>query len=252
MGQPVTQQSSVRQAGESVMERLVGEQILELFTLADIAQRENQTLYRGLRRQVHDVGLGNEDAPVCVHEPEFDRLVRLTAGKGGEHDRLVVRRHPLAERPARQVIGVDSEQALDRGGGRNDRGVRTDDEDDVGSVRKQHAQTILVCRDQLRARQQPVSHLVERVRQRGQLRRPWQGHALVAEGIKTPDCRLQLRNLLSAHGQRTIQRRPPLAWHTRPPDASCPETDRRDRGLGVSAEWPKAPSHHPATCQVGS
>ena len=145
---PVAEQRPVGQPGERIVERLVGQLLLQPPPLAHVAGVEHDALHGRVVQQVGREDLGVQPGAVGLAEAPLDR-----AGDARRLRRVAEERgRPLA------VIGVEqlghglphhrrrivAEHPRGRRAHEPDRAVRPGDDDDVGRVLHQRAETGLV------------------------------------------------------------------------------------------------------------
>ena len=141
------EEQPVREVGERVVERLVGETLLEDLALVDAAQGEDGAGQEGVARDAVGPGL-DELPPVAVADAPLrgGRRPRPGDGVGDERERdLPVLRvdHVQQARPV-DLVALAPEEPLGGGGVEADRGVLSDDEDDVRRVLDQRSEARLV------------------------------------------------------------------------------------------------------------
>ena len=120
MGEPVVEQGPVGQPGQRVVERLVGQLLLECFAVADVAAVEHHPGDVGV---VQQVGGGAFDvAPVAVGADPAHVRQRLPGGQGGGvgDAGLVVGVDQLGQPPAGQLPGGLAEDLFDGAAGETD------------------------------------------------------------------------------------------------------------------------------------
>ena len=70
----ITEQRPVREVGDRVVEGLIGELLLELLALGDVAQVDDDAADRGVVQQVGDQTLGVQQAAIAVANAKLERL----------------------------------------------------------------------------------------------------------------------------------------------------------------------------------
>ncbi len=100
----VAEQRPVREVGDRVVERLVGQLLLELLALGDVAQVDDDPADGGVVEQVGDQALGVQQATVAVADAKLERL------RGLRREREQHRERRLEERPI--LFGHVAEQSL--------------------------------------------------------------------------------------------------------------------------------------------
>nr|WP_254402394.1 hypothetical protein [Streptomyces sp. AC555_RSS877] len=142
---PVLEEHAVGQAGERVMERLVGEFAFQLSLLGHILQSEHHPTDGRLLTQVAPPHLDLDGRPVGAdHAPVLAPALVLAAPHPAErldHRAAVLWRHRIDDLGALQVR--NAEHLADGGAGVTDPVVVVEDQDDLGGVLHQRAEVRL-------------------------------------------------------------------------------------------------------------
>ena len=119
----IAEQRPVREVGDRIVKRLIGQLLLESLALGDIAQVDDDPADRGVLQQVGEQALGVQQATVAVANAKLERLRRpWRAGKQTEERRLderLVRVGDVVQEPsADEVRDLVSENLAKRKGSR--------------------------------------------------------------------------------------------------------------------------------------
>ena len=149
--QPVPEQLAVGQPGQRVVERLVGELLLEPLPVGDVAQRQHQAAHGRVGEQVVEGPLEGEVPPVRVPQPHQHGVLALAGGQRADEPRHVGRLEELGEAATGQPGRLHPEDS--RGGRAHERrgGVGLEHRDEVGAVVHQRHQPSLTGVDDLAA-----------------------------------------------------------------------------------------------------
>jgi hypothetical protein len=145
MAHALGEERAVREAGNGIVESLVGELLLERKALADVAAVEHDAAHVLVAEQVGAVDLELLRCAVPVHQRALDdvRLVARERGVAREHlphAAAVGRMHQLVEGPPGHLLGRVPEQPLDRGALVRDPAVGSDHGDQVARVTDERAE----------------------------------------------------------------------------------------------------------------
>ena len=133
--EPVAEELAVREAGQRVVERLVGELLLQRVLLGDVAQCEHPAAHGRIVDEVGQRPVGHQLAPVGVAQPEPD-LVDAALARVDQpgHDHDVVAPHEGVDPAAEQALRSLAQDPT-RGGAHEGRGpVPLEDHDQVGTA----------------------------------------------------------------------------------------------------------------------
>ena len=135
LGQPVDEHGAVGQTGQRVVERLVGELLLERLALGDVPEGDDRpddlafTLHRG-------DGVRHRDEPAAAMGEDVVVVAGSRPGHRGDAEQAAVRRtvdvgvDDVVEVAAEQLAGIPAEQRL---------GGRVDEVDSAMAVERDHA-----------------------------------------------------------------------------------------------------------------
>ena len=170
--EPLGEQHAVGEVGERVVERLVGEALLELLALVHAAQGEDHAAE--VRVLGHALRLALDEAPAAVGpaQPPLGRGRAAGPAHGvleqGRDERAVLGVDDVGQREAAQPAPLVAEEAFGRGRVVADLAFGADHEHDVRGVLDQRAEAGLVCaRRPLRAGPAGLAHGHQLPRQHG-------------------------------------------------------------------------------------
>ena len=120
----IAEQRPVREVGDRVVERLVGELLLELLALGDVAQVDDDSADGGLVQKVGDQAFGVQQATIAVADAELERLRGLRGEREQHHERRLEERLIRLRHIAQESLADEISRARNRGSGES-KGSRT-------------------------------------------------------------------------------------------------------------------------------
>ncbi len=144
----IPEQRPVREVGHWIVERLVGELLLQLLALGDIAQVDDDPANRGVLQQVGEQTLGVQQATIAVTNTKLERLRGLRRARQQRAERRLDQRSVLfgdvvQESSADEVRGFVSENLANRRTRVLDGQIGREHEDHIARMLDQRAQADL-------------------------------------------------------------------------------------------------------------
>ena len=167
----ITEQRPVREVGDRIVKGLIGELLLELLTLGDVAQVDHDPADGGVRQQVGEQTLGVQQATVAVADTKLEHLRRRRGAceQSAErrlHERSVLVGDGIHESAADEVCNVVSEDLPNRGARVLHGRISREQEDHVAGMLDQRAQADLARGTQHGLLQHAFTHRSRRLRPR--------------------------------------------------------------------------------------
>ncbi len=164
MGEPVGEQLPIRQAGQRIVERLMGQLGLEIDPGGDVADGDDQALHRRVSHQVGDRSLDVQQASVRVAHPYLQRPVLAFADGAqlAQEHLTILRRDEIEAARPEQGVRVPSEHGRRRRRHEGRLRVKPAHEDDVSRVADERRQALLALRPQLLGRELLLQRAVPR------------------------------------------------------------------------------------------
>ena len=117
VGDAVREKRAVGQVRQRVVERLVGELLLERLALLDVADRDDEPADRRIRQEVRDDDFREEPLAALAPQPPLHRRGRARTRDGlrdqGQRPGLFVRVQQVGQPRRGELLGTVAEQALD-------------------------------------------------------------------------------------------------------------------------------------------
>ena len=165
--QAVHEERAVGEAGEGVVEGLVGELLLRLLALGGVAGVEDDAADVAVVEEVGGDGLDVAPVAMLVEQAELDATVG--AGRGGELPEELAQAGGVLGVDERVEVGVEelgggvAPQALDGGAGVLDGVALAEDGDRLGGVEDERAEALLVAHGLLVRGREPLDALAGEV-----------------------------------------------------------------------------------------